>query len=230
MNPIVSPESEHADSPKASSTSSENELEISADSDSQQNADAESPEIWGESELEILKELVRSIEKNLNQGEALPQKAVSFNGKTNTEKIFNLTEEAVRRFNDSQEMPPRALKILNKTTEQGHKGFDLLNCFQAIARITQNDAIEMNRRAMSTNRAGVDKLKNEMYNEVQPRIFGLAKEVFESEVFSSDRICNWARIMEPSETENLPKTDLKELEQDIEWILTRLWGKAAGSL
>jgi hypothetical protein len=127
-------------------------------------------------------------------------------------------------------MPPRALKILKKTTEQGHKGFDLLNCFQAIARITQNDAIEMNRRAMSTNRAGIDKLKDEMYNEVQPRIFGLAKEVFESEVFSSDRICNWARIMEPSESENLPKTDLKELEQDIEWILTRLWGKAAGSL
>ena len=133
----------HESARRRSSTSSENELEISADSDSQQNADAESPEIWGESELEILKELVRSIEKNLNQGAALPQKAVSFNGKTNTEKIFNLTEEAVRRFNDSQEMPPRALKILNKTTEQGHKGFDLLNCFQAIARITQNDAIEM---------------------------------------------------------------------------------------
>ncbi|CBY10928.1 unnamed protein product [Oikopleura dioica] len=205
-------------------------VEIRNEEPNTQDSPVAEKEPWGETELEILKELVKSIEKNLNHGSALPQKAVAFNGATTSEKILNLTKEATRILEDSQELPPRALKILQKASEEGIKGFDMFNCFQSIARITQNDAIEMNRRTTSTNKSGIDKLKSEMYEEVQPRLLGLAKEVFDSEVFSSEELCNWARIMEPLETEEIPKDELKTLEKDIEWILTRLWGKAAGSI
>ncbi|CBY11160.1 unnamed protein product [Oikopleura dioica] len=215
---LAGSDSEHAEQVEAEKSKDPDDLEPQEHKESK------------ELELEILIELVRSIEKNLNHGAALPQKAITIHGKTEHEKIENLAKEASRSFGDSQEMPPRALRILTKARNSGIEGSKMLLCFQAIARITQNDVIEMNRRSASTNKAGIDQLKSEMYEEVQPRLFGLAKEVFDSEVFSSEAICNWAKAMEPAEAENIPKEDLKSLEKDIEWILTRLWGRAAGSI
>ena len=184
----------------------------------------------GTLELEILKNIVRTITSSLNRTASIPQKAVAVFGTTTEEKIENLAAEACKSFQEAQELPPRAAKMLQKAEEEGKKGYELKDCFQTIALMTLSNNTESNRRLASANRGETEELQQKTHNEIIPRVKTLIFQVINSYAFKSDQMCNFAAQMEPSNVDYMAEEALAALEADVQWILQQLWGKTAANL
>ena len=181
-------------------------------------------------ELEILKNTVRTITSNLNRYAVIPQKAVAVFGSKNSEKIKNLAAEAIKSFTEAEEMPPKALKLLQKAEEEQKTGYELKDCFLAVAILTMSNNVEANRRAASANRGEIEGNREKIDQQVIPRVKKLLRQVLNSEVFKSDAMCGFAAMMEPTNVDNITSEALTKLEKDVGWIITQLWGKTAANL
>ncbi|CBY11033.1 unnamed protein product [Oikopleura dioica] len=178
----------------------------------------------------MLKNTVRTITANLNRFAVIPQKEVAVYGNTTAEKLKNLAAEAMKTFTETQEMPPKALKLLKMAEEEQKEGFEMKSCLQEVAMITLSNNIEANRRAISANRGETEDNRMKIDEELVPRVKKLLRQVLNDQVFKSDAMCRFAALMEPSNTDNIAEEDLATLEGDVGWIITQLWGKSAANL
>ena len=182
------------------------------------------------SELEIMKAVVANIRFSMNRNAIIPQKAALFGGDTVKDKIRNLANSALKTISESQEASPGMLKLIKNAKEEELEGMKLMPTLQGLLIMAQNESIEANRRLASTNKTDIVTQQKLIDTVVKPRVLKLMRNVHEKEVFCSDEICNFARAMQPSDRATMHRDDLAKLEKDVEWILLRIWGKAASSI
>jgi hypothetical protein len=182
------------------------------------------------SNLEIMKAVVANIRFSMNRNAIIPQKAALFGGETVEDKIRNLASSALKTIGESQEASPGMLKLIKSAKEEELEGMQLMPTLQGLLIIAQNESIEANRRLASTNKADIVTHQKLIDTVVKPRVLKLMRNVHEKEVFCSEEICNFARAMQPADRATMHRDDLAKLEKDVEWILLRIWGKAASSI
>ncbi|CBY11712.1 unnamed protein product [Oikopleura dioica] len=180
--------------------------------------------------LECMKAVVACIKNNINRNAVIPQKAVAFNGATNGEKIKNLASQALKSLENSQELPPKAQRILAAAQEEQLEGEELMESFRAIATITASENIEINRRTASLNKNSTEENAETLDQIVRPKVLGLMKQIYNEQAFASEEMLNFALKMEPNEVDTMSYEDLEKLEKDVGWIIGKLWGKTAGNI
>ncbi len=180
--------------------------------------------------LECMKAVVACIKNNINRNAVIPQKAVAFNGATASEKLANLAQQALKSFKESQELPPKAQRIITAAEEEQLEGNELMESFQTIAAITACENIEINRRTASLNKNCTEENAETLDQIVRPKVLGLMKQIYNEQAFSSEEMLNFALKMEPNEVDAISGEDLEKLEKDVGWIIGKLWGKTAGNI
>ena len=180
--------------------------------------------------LEGLKAIIECIRSNINRNATIPQKTIAFNGTSTAEKINNLAKEALKKLLESQELPPKALRILTSADEEGLEGYEMMESFRTVATIAASENIEVNRRLASLNKNGVENNEAILNNKVRPKVLRLMKQVHNDEVFCSDEMVNFAVKMEPAEVDAISRSELAELESGVGWIISKIWGKTAANI
>ena len=163
--------------------------------------------MWSASEV-TLTEMQSSRSKQLRLTELLPAKS----------------SKTLDSLKESQELPPKAVKIILAAEENELQGQELIESLQVVAALAASENIEVKRRLGSLYKNEAEKNTDTINSIVKPKVLALMKQVHNKKVFRSEEMEN-ALKMEPSELAEISNNDLERLERDVGWLIEKLWSK-----